>query len=67
MCQIAVLEIYSKKKTRESVVGTLKNISAVVVHCWYIKEAFAEFCQQMFEQNISVDILGKIDKKLLSA
>ena len=64
---IAVLEIYSWNKTRQSVVGTFKNISTVAVLCWYIKDAFAEFCQQIFEQNISEGILGKIDKKLLSS
>ena len=58
--KIAVLEIYSEKKTRESVVGTFKNISEVAVHCWYIKDAFAEFCQQIFEQNTLDGILGKI-------
>ena len=42
--KIAVLEIYSEKKTRESVVGTFKNISAVEVHCWYIKEVFSDLC-----------------------
>ena len=31
--KIAVLDICSEKKTRESVVGTLKNISTVAVHC----------------------------------
>ena len=43
--KIAVLEIHSWKKTRESVAGTFKNISTVAVDCWYIKDAFAEFCQ----------------------
>ena len=60
--KIAVLEIYSEKEARESPVGTFKNISTVAVHCWYIKDAFAEFCQQIFEQNIIEGILGKIDK-----
>ena len=23
---------------------------AVAVHCWYIKDAFAGFCQQIFEE-----------------
>ena len=45
--QIAVLEICSEKNTRESVVGTFKNICTVAVHCWYIKDAFAGFCQQI--------------------
>ena len=39
----------------------------VAVHCWYIKDTFAEFYQQIFEQNISEDISGKIDKKILSS
>ena len=65
--KIAVLEIYSEKKTRESVVGTFKNISTVAVHCWYIKDVFAEFCQQIFEQNISEVILGTIHKTLSSS
>ena len=63
--KITVLEIYSEKKTRKSVAGTLKNISPVTVHWWYIKDAFAEFCQQISEQNNSESILGKIDKTLL--
>ena len=54
--KIAVLETYSKKKTWESVVGTFKNIGTVAVHCCYIKVAFIEFCQQIFEQNISESI-----------
>ena len=41
----AVLEICSEKKTRVSVVGTFKNTYIVTVHCWYIKDAFAGFCQ----------------------
>ena len=65
--KIAVFETYSRKKTRESVAGTFKNISTVAVHCWYIKDVFAEFCQQIFEQNISEGILGKIYKTLLSS
>ena len=44
----AVLEICSEMKTRESVVGILKNTVAVAVHCWYIKDAFAGFYQQIF-------------------
>ena len=44
---IAVLEICSDKNTGESVVGTFKNICTVAVHCWYIKDVFAEFCQQI--------------------
>ena len=54
--KIAVLKICSEKKTWESVAGTFKNITTVVIHCWYIKDAFTEFCQQIFEQNISQGI-----------
>ena len=42
-------------------------MSMMAVHCWYIKDAFAEFCHQIFEQNISDDLLGKIDKKFVSS
>ena len=48
--KIAVLEIWSEKKTRESVVGTFKVICTVAVHCWYIKDAFVGFCLQFFEK-----------------
>ena len=44
-----ILEIFSEKKTKESVVETFKNTVAVAVHCWYINDAFARFCQQIFE------------------
>ena len=57
----------SEKKTKESVVGTFKNICTAAVYCWYIKDAFARFSQETFEKkNISEGILGKINKKLLS-
>ena len=46
--KIAVLEICSEKKTRVSVVGTFRNICTVPVHFWYIKDAFAGFCQKKF-------------------
>ena len=62
--KIAVLEICSEKNNRESVVGTVKNICIVAVHCWYLEDAFAEFCQQIFKKK-SERILGKIDKKIL--
>ena len=58
--KIAIPEIYSKKKTRESVVATFKDISTVAVHGCYIQDIFTEFCQQIFEQNIPEDISGKI-------
>ena len=65
--KIAVLEICSEKKTRVSVVGTFRNICTVSVHFWYIKDAFAGFCQKKFEkENISEAILGKIDIKHLA-
>ena len=59
--------MYSEKVTKESVVRTFKNISPVAVHCWYIKDVFAEFLQQIFKQNIIEGILRKTDKKLLSS
>ena len=46
--KIANLEICSEKNTRESVVGIFKNICTVAVYCWYIKDGFAGFCQQLF-------------------
>ena len=66
--KIAGLEICSENKIRESIVRTLfKNTVAVAVLCWYIKFAFTEFCQQIFEKkNVSESILEKIDKKILS-
>ena len=50
--KIAVLEIYSEKNTSESIVGSFKNICIVAVHCWYIKDAFAGFCQQILRKKI---------------
>ena len=51
---MAILEIWFEKKAKESVVGAVKNIRTVVVHCWYIKDAFAGNCRKkIFEkQNI---------------
>ena len=60
LIKIAVLGICSDKNTRESVVGTFKNICKVAVHFWYIKYAFAGFCQQIFKKN-SEGILRRID------
>ena len=37
-----IVEICFGKKTKQSVVGTFKSICTVVVHCWYIKDAFAD-------------------------
>ena len=54
------------KNTRESAVGTFENIYTVAVYCWYIKDAFAGFCQQIFFLKKSEVILEKVDKKLLS-
>ena len=45
-CKIAVLEICFEKKTKESV----STASTVGVPCYYIKDAFAGFCQQFFEK-----------------
>ena len=53
---------HQKKKTGESVAGIFKNISTVAVHYLYIKDAFSEICQQIFERSISEDIFEKIDK-----
>ena len=48
---MAGLEICSENKIRESIVRALfKNTVAVAVLCWYIKDAFTEFCQQIFEK-----------------
>ena len=49
--KVAVLEICFEKKTKEFVCGTLKNICTVAAHCWYIKNAFAGYCQLIFEKN----------------
>ena len=40
----------SEKYTRESVAGIFKKICTVAVHCWYIKDAFAGFYQQIFKK-----------------
>ena len=48
--KIAVLEICSDKNTKESVVGTFKNIYTVAVHCWYIKDAFVGFWPQILKK-----------------
>ena len=49
--KIAVLEICSDKNTKESVVGTFKNIYTVAVHCWYIKDASVGFWPQILKKN----------------
>ena len=61
--KIAVLEICSEKNTRESAVGTFKIMCTVAVYCWYMKDVFAGFCQQIFKKN-SEDFLGKVDKNV---
>ena len=43
----------------------MEYICTVAIHCWYIKDVSAGFCQQIFKKK-SEGILGKIDKKLLS-
>ena len=63
---IAALEIYSEENIRESVVGTFKNICTVAVHCWYMIDVFAGFCQQILKKKELEVILGKIGKNLLS-
>ena len=50
--KVAVPEICSEKNPRESVVGAFKYICTAAVHCRYIKEAFAGFCQQIFLKKI---------------
>ena len=39
-----------EKKPKEFAVQTFQNISAVEVNCWYIKDAFVRFDQQIFEK-----------------
>ena len=65
--KVAVPEICSEKNPRESVVGAFKYICTVAVHCWYIKEAFAGFCQQIYFKENSEGILGKIDESFCHA
>ena len=65
--KIPGLEICSENKIRESIVRILfKNAVAVTALCWYIEDAFTEFCQQIFEKNVSEGILEEIDKNVLS-
>ena len=65
--KIASLEICFENKIRESIVTTLfKKTAAVAVLCWYIKDVFTGFCQQIFEKKISEGILEKIDKNFFS-
>ena len=64
---MAVLEICSEKNTRESVVGTFKNICTVAVHCWYIKDAFVGFCQQIYLTKFQKAFGGKLTKNFYHA
>ena len=64
--KIAGLEICSENKIRESIVrALLKNTVAVAVLCWYIKDAFKGFCQQIFEKKCFRGHLKKINKNIL--
>ena len=65
--KIAVLEICSKKNTKESVVGTFKNRCKVALYCWYVKDAFAGFCQQIFFEKSQKAFQGKLTKNLCHA
>ena len=38
------------KETKESLAGSLRNIFKVAVPCWYTNDAFAGFCQDIFEE-----------------
>ena len=44
-------------KTKASVVRIFKTICTVKVHCWYIKDNFAGFFQQIKKKN-SEDLLA---------
>ena len=50
MCQKLFFKCFEKKQ-KEFVVETFKNVSTVGVHCWCIKDAFAEFCWLISEKN----------------
>ena len=54
--KIAVLEIRFEKKSKESIVGTFKNICTVAVHGWYIKDALQDFANKFLKKK-SEDIL----------
>ena len=40
--------------------------TTAAVHCGYMKDALAGFCEQILKNKNSEVILGKIDKKLFS-
>ena len=44
------------KQHQKFAVGSFKNICTVVVHCWYIKDAFAGFCQQVYTLYLSTGV-----------
>ena len=48
--QKSVFGVPFEKNIKESGFETFKNISAEGVHCWYIRDAFTEFSQQLFEE-----------------
>ena len=48
--QKSVLGIRFEKKIKEFGFETFKNISTEGVHCWYIRDAFTESSQQLFEE-----------------
>ena len=56
MTKKPVLEICFGKKTKESVVGTFKNICTIVVHCSYIKDIFADAFESFSEWLISLEL-----------
>ena len=50
--------------TRKSVVRSFKNTVAVAVQCRYINDAFAGFCQQIFEKKCFEGYLRKNLQKI---
>ena len=44
-----------------------KNICTVAVHCWYIKDAFAGFCQQIILKNVRRHLRENWQKKQILA
>ena len=48
----------SKKKTREYVVWTFKNICTIAVHCWYKKVRLQDFFNKLFKQIFQKAFLG---------
>ena len=64
----AVLEECFEKKTKESVVGTFKNICTVAVHYWDIKDAFAGFWHTHTKKSESILVAGcfQLNSKFIS-